>query len=417
MLQDPTLLQKIVLTLALGSLIGIERESRSGKHELVYGVRTFSLISLFGLISGYFSFTLHTPWFAIVGLATTFAISICGYLVKVKLAKRIGMTTAVAFIITFLLGLVCYYDTYPYFFTVTLGILTGFILVVKEYSRKFTRMVLVKEVRSAIIFALLTFIILPVLPDYPVDPLGLFNPHLVWLMVVFILGISFLSYVGMRLYGAKRGIGLAGLFGGFISSTAVSSSMAVKVKKNKKLLKEASFAVLIASSTMFLRSLIVGWVVNSNVGITLLVPQTTMALIGYGLALSLWKGVESRGKVEVEIGSPLDISPAIKFGAFFAIILAASKLSSIYLGHRGVYITSMIAGISDVDAITVSMATMGGVDIPIRVARNAIIIACLTNTVVKWFIVRTFGSKEMGKLVGKVFLTVMAVGSLLIFLL
>jgi len=399
------------------SIIGIERESRSGKHELVYGVRTFSLISLFGLISGYLSTLFQTPWFAITAFVISFAISLSGYLVKVKFAKRIGMTTAVAFIVTFLLGLICYYDTYPYFLTVTLGILTGFILVVKEYSRKFARKVLVKEVRSAIIFAILTFIILPVLPNYPIDPLGLFNPHLVWSMVVFILGISFLSYVGMRLYGIKKGIGLAGLFGGFISSTAVSSSMAAKVRKNRKLLEEASFAVLIASSTMFLRSLVVGWIINGNVGITLLLPQVAMALTGYGLAFYIWRTVTMKEKIEIEVGSPLDLDSAIKFGAFFAIILAASKLSSMYLGHSGVYITSIIAGISDVDAITISMATMGGVDIPIRVARNAIIIACLTNTVVKWFIVRTFGSKEMGKLVGKVFLTVMIIGSLLTFLL
>ena len=416
MLENIPLLQKILISLAIGSLIGIERESRS-KHELIAGVRTFSLISLFGLVCGLLSDMLNTNLFALFGVVLSVIISLSGYFAKVFISRKFGLTTNVAFVLTFVIGLLCYYDSYPYFATVTIGILLGFILVVKEYSRKFAKTVFVKEVRDALIFAMLTFIVLPVLPNYAIDPWGLFNPHLVWLMVVLILGISFLSYAGMRSIGPKRGIALSGLFGGFISSTAVSSSMAIKVKKNAKLLKEASLAVLIASSTMFLRSLVIGSLVNMSVGMKLLAPQLMMAIVGYLFALNLWKTAKRGKKVKVEIGSPLDMESAIKFGVFFAIVLAASKISSMYLGNAGVYITSMIAGISDVDAITISMATLGGSEIPILVARNAIIIACLTNTIVKWLIVRSFGTKEMGSLIGKRFLIISSLGVLFMFLL
>lgn len=196
-------------------------------------------------------------------------------------------------------------------------------------------------------------------------------------------------------------------------STAVSVSMAETVRKNKKILYSAIFAVVIASSTMFLRTIAVSSIFNFEVGLRLFLPLAILASSGYLLSFRTWKDTLNE-KIDFSIGSPLALKPALKFGVVFTIILFISNLVKNYFGSTGLYIVALIAGLADVDAITISYSSLAAFNLKLSplVAVNGIIIATLSNTFSKWVLVNWLGSRKMGLEVGKVFSVIIAIGLL-----
>ncbi|HLC39568.1 MAG TPA: DUF4010 domain-containing protein [archaeon] len=409
---------KIILSLALGALIGIERERR-GKGELVEGLRTFMLISLLGMLTVYFSIELLNSIlpvfiaFIFVGLLTT-----VGYYVKTKggKGKHIGMTTEIAFLVTFLIGLFVYFDAYPYFISVSLAILLTLILVSRESMHRFAKHVKEKEIWDAIIFAILTFIILPILPTKLVV-LGVdLNPFVIWLSIVFVLSISFAGYILMKVLGTRVGLGLTGLFGGLASSTAVAVSMAEKSRANKRIVYSAAFATIIASSTMFFRVVALATIINTEVALLLILPLGILGVVGYLMSYFMWKK-NSREQAKVEIGSPLALKSALQFGIFFTVILFFANLVRTYVGEIGIYLVSLFSGLVDLDAINISLSTLAISSITPAIAARGIILAALANTASKWFLTRWLGSRAMSNEVGKSFAVIITVGIVLLFIL
>ena len=410
MLTGPEIIEKVAISIAVGALIGIEREmSQRAKGELVAGVRTFSLISLFGLTSGIISDMIGTNLFIITSLVISAAVSLSGYFMKVRETKGIGLTTSVAFIVTFSIGVICYFEPRPLFITVSLGVITALILAVKEYTQKFAQQVAKKEVRDALIFALLAFVILPVLPDKAVDPFGALNPHLIWLTIILVLSVGFAGYAFVKIFGVKRGLTITGLFGGLASSMSVAVNMAENVRANGKILHSATFAVVIASSTMFLRVVAISAVINYRVGMSLLLPIASLALVGYLMSYFVWRSTKQETP-ELKIASPLSLVPALKFSVFFAAILLATQLTRIYLPNEAIFAVSFIAGLVDVDATTVSLSSLALTGLPVSTATNGIIIAVLSNTLSKWFVIRWLSNSKMSADVGKLFAVIIAVG-------
>jgi len=411
---DQEILKGLAIAVAIGALIGIEREtSQKEEEKIIMGVRTFTLTAIFGFLSAYLS-SLISPSLLLVALGSVVSFSLFGYYVKSSYLRRIGLTTSIAFILTFLIGAIAFFDSYPYLLTTSFGLIIGFVLVIKEYTRKFAKSVLIKEVRAAIIFGILTFIILPILPNQPVDPLNLFNPYLIWLSVVLVLMFSFMAYIGMKIYGA-RGVSIAGGLGGLISSTGVSFTMARKVKRDSSLLEPASFAVTLASSTMFLRVLAISSALNQILAFKISVPMILIGTIGYAFSTFFFKKVFRRKERSlVQIGSPLAIKTAVEFSLLFAAVLAISQLAIRYFGSSIILLISFLSGLVSLDAITITLATL---DLPTSLAAKGIVLACLSNTLFKWVLVSLLGSKEMGKKVSPVFLGLIGLSLFLFFLL
>jgi len=428
MIENFVLFQKIVLSLALGALVGIEREKR-GKGELPEGLRTFMLVCLFGVLSGFFSDVLNSNLPFLIAFFSVGALTALGYVAKTR-RGHFGLTTEMAFLTMFAIGVVIFFENYPYFLSISLGILLTFILIFKELMHRFARHLKIKEIRDAVIFAILTFIILPILPrdlnfignSLPMLPtdaveiLKTLDPFLIWLSLVLVLSISFAGYITIKIFGVKMGLVMTGLFGGLASSTAVSVSMAEKVKENKKILYSASFAVIIASSTMFLRAICVSSIINYNVGLILLIPFTIIAFGGYLLSYLSWRK-SLKEKTFLEIGSPLAFKPAIKFTMFFIAILLLSKLAQNYFGQAGIYLVAIIAGLVELDAINISLSSLALSSLSPFLAIEGIILACMSNTVSKWFLTRWFGTNKMAVEVGKVFVVLLALGFFMLFLL
>lgn len=410
-MQDFILLQKILLSLGIGILIGLERQRR-GKGELVAGVRTFTLVCLFGLVSAFISEIFGSNLPTLIAFFATCSLTVCAYVIRAMKTKFLGITTEIAFILTFLIGLLIYYDKYPYFLSVTMGILLTFILVSKESLHKFARGLKRKEIRDAVIFGMITFVILPILPNYTVDPFNALNPYLIWLSLVFVLSISFVGYIAMKIFGTKKGLALTGLFGGLASSTSVAIVMAENVRRDRKLLKSATFAVVVASTTMFLRTVVVSSFFNTTVALGLIVPLCLIATLGYSSSYFIWKKIK-KSKKTINIGSPLTLTPALKFALFFMLILLVSKLGKIYFGQMGIYFIALLAGLVEVDAITISLSSL--TNLQPTVAINGIIIACLANTFSKWFLVNWIGTRKISMEVGKIFAVLLLVGIAILF--
>jgi len=412
---DIVIFQKIIISILLGGLIGLERERDISKKSFA-GVRTFILVCLFGLFSTFISQEIIDNNFLIfISFAAVCSFTILNYFYRLR-SKSFGSTTEIAFIITFLLGLLIYFEGYPYFLSVSIAILLTFILIMREKLHLIASHISKIEIWSAIIFGIITFVLYPLMPNYGIDSFGVINPHLIWTTIIILLSISFTAYIAMKIFGTKKGLALTGLFGGLASSTGVALNMAESVKKNSKILYSGIFAVIIASSTMFLRIIVVSSLFNSNVALNLLIPFLVLGFSGYVLSYVILKK-SFKEKAQVSIQSPLSLMMAVKFAILFSFVLIISKIGQTYFGSTGIYATSLIGGLVDVDALAVSLSTLSLTSISPLVAAKGILIASLSNTFSKWLYIKILGTKKMSFEVGKIFSVLLIQGVLLLYFL
>ncbi|WP_238337908.1 MgtC/SapB family protein [Methanothermobacter sp. THM-1] len=400
-----------MIALAIGALMGIERERKIKRTEFA-GIRTFMLISLMGALSANLSgaFPLVFPA-ALLGLII---LILASYIVTTWDEGDVGLTGEVAAIIAFLLGALCF--SYDYRLAVILAIIVTAILALKRYIHVFVRKISEREMIDTLKFLMIAFVVLPLLPDAPMGPWGVFNPNRIWLMVVFISGISYAGYIAMKVIGPGRGLGATGVIGGLVSSTAVVTAMAGHVRESEFLMGPAVFAAVVASSMMFLRMLFEVAVINPSLLGFIAPPMIVMGGLGFLLGF-LFTRTPSDMESDIKIENPFSIKPALIFGALFMGILFISKSASIYLGRSGLLIAAMVSGVADVDAITVSLSVLAGAgSISSGTAAAAITIAGISNTLVKTGIAFLLGTKKFGKRVGMVFLAVIAAGVLTVFL-
>jgi uncharacterized membrane protein (DUF4010 family) len=410
------------IAIGLGALIGLEREfeiQRKNRPDIA-GLRTFVLMALFGAISGFLAMNVFDSNFLLITFAGLALLITVAYAMLSKSIKDriLGITTEVAAFATFILGVMCVvgYSLQA----VIVSIVVVIFLALKKPMHGFVKRIKLNEIYATLKFAVVTLLILPFLPNINYTPmdipilskiievapflstevakqLNVFNPFKIWLMVVFISGISFVGYILIRIIGAGKGLGMTGLLGGLVSSTAVTSSMSLESKKTTKIIFPFVLAVIIACSTMFIRVLIEVLVVNASL-LKYTVPILIMGIAGFLGAFFVWTKIKKEPSKEVEFKSPFTLAPALKFAVFFAFILFISKAGSIFLGAKGIYIAAFVSGLADVDAITLSMATLAGAgDISAAVAAIGITIAAMTNTIVKGGIVYLFGASDFRK--------------------
>ena len=408
------LILKFLISFAIGALIGTERERKQSKIKEFAGIRTFMLIAVFGTSSAFLS-TFY-PNFIIIAFLGFAAMVGLSYMMSTREIGDIGITTEVVALLTFILGALCFTDEGLQIVPIIAIIITT-LLAVKPSLHTFARKISQKEIINTLKFLIVAFVILPLLPDEAIGPLGVFNPYQIWLMVVFISGISFAGYILMKFIGAEKGISATGIVGGLVSSTAVTTAMAARVRESDFVLRAAVFATVVASSMMFLRVLFEVVVINPSLTPLLIVPMLSMGLLGIVLGFLAWKMTKVREVGEdLKLKNPFSLKPALIFGLLFLVILFVSEIANIYFGSSGIYITSIISGIADVDAITISMAILARDTISPEVAVTAITLAAISNTIVKFFIAMFFGTRKFGYLIGVIFAVIITVGLTAVFL-
>lgn len=419
-------LLSILSALALAGLIGAERElmeidRKKKKHEKKSfgGIRTHMLLALLGSISVIFAQATNAPL-----LLTTFiligAIFCIHYSYKLFVLKSPGLTSTITGLLTFFLGVLCAIGEGT--IAVMIGILITALLVSKRYVYTVLEKIDRKELYNTLKFAVILFVVLPLLPTEAIDPWGVINLREIWYVVVLISGISYVGYVASKIVGTKKGILLSGILGGLASSTAVTSSMAAQSKQHTSIVNPFVVATVVASSMMFFRVLFWVYSFNAQLVYTLLIPILSMGItsaivVGFLMLTKHKHTKESTPDPESPtLESPFQILPALKFGFFFVFVTALSTIAMRYLGEGGTYLVSLISGFADVDAITVSLSnqTLSGSIAP-GIAAKGIIIAMMTNTLVKLVLAKLFGGKAFGNKVMISFLIILGAGGISLF--
>ncbi|HKL19283.1 MAG TPA: MgtC/SapB family protein [Halalkalibaculum sp.] len=394
-------LVQILASLAVGLLIGIER-GWSGRKEdegdRVAGLRTFSLIGLLGGVWAQLSAIIEI-WILVVAFAAVVAMIISSHVIGTRETEDIGVTTEFAMMLAFSLGAWAAFGYYIYAFSATAIVVT--LLGIKPILHKWVSNLQTEEIYSGIKLLLISLVLLPLLPNQGYGPWQSLNPYWIWWMVVLISGISFVGYFAIKYAGNKIGTLLTAFTGGLASSTAVTLSMAqfAKQQKHKTLFMGG---VVIASSIMFIRVLIEVAIVNISLMHQLWLPILVMfagLLIG-GIWLWFSDG-DSESEPEIELKNPFNLPTALKFGALLGAVMLLAAAAKEWLGDQGIYLLSLVSGLADVDAITLSLARLVLDDLNASVASMGIIIASATNTLVKGFLFAFFvGIKQSLRLMG-----------------
>lgn len=413
--------QPFLVSLMLGALLGFERgfsfKTREEGEDIFAGIRTFSLIALFGCLAAFLDKNLYHG-ILVVSFGALAALTVVSYFVSFYRYNDRGITTEISIFICFSIGVIVYMG----FFTIAafITILVAVMLYLKETLEKMTRRIESDDIRAVLKFALITFVVLPLLdPRFAVTlndieflrmsvpdtyrelmNIELINPHTVWLMVVLISGIGFTGYVAIKMLGSRKGTGLTGFLGGLVSSTATTMTFSRRSREEEQLSLSFSLAIILACSVMFPRVLVEVLVINPRLLPTLVIPIGMMAAGGFIVSMIIWKRTEKETTEEVPLKNPFNIMPAVKFGLFYALIVLITKLASAFAGDSGMYIVSVISGLTDVDAITLTMSQISRQD-PSKLgqATVAITLAAFSNTMMKAALAFFLGSSGLKKIV------------------
>ncbi len=431
---DVALVQKFLLALAIGALVGIEREKHksAGQHSGFAGLRTFILLAQLGAISAWLSLFLQSPAVFISTVLAVSAIVLASYVFKQRLlnsssitehdvtlnqvsmhqlpgndsarvahgelaSSRLGLTSEFSAITVCLLGGAVMFGFAE--LAVALAILTSAVLTFKQPLHGLVSKIDSTDLYAGLKLLLATFIVLPLLPDRAIDPWQALNPFKLWLLVILISGLSLLGYLAVRLLGQARGTAVAGLTGGLVSSTAVSLSFAKQSKQEPDRQAGDMFAagILLAWLVMVLRVLAMVALLYLPLFATLWLPLGVMGVVTAIFAgYFYWQGSNRTPlqQRQVPLTNPFSLWAASQFALLFAAILLAVKLTEHYASSQGLYILAAIAGATDVDAITLSMTEFARQN-DFMLASGAIAIAALSNTLVKCGMVVLTGSRPL----------------------
>ena len=411
-----TLFYRFGVALFIGLLVGLQREFSYDEEakpdkKTFAGVRTFTLMALSGCTAAFVAQLLESSWVFMGILVVLGGLVGISYFVSASRGET-GITTEVSAVLIVLAGALAFWDEMA--LAVALGVVTAALLSLKVELHRFVERINREDVIATLKFAIITAIVLPVLPNqsfWPA-PFDVLNPYKIWLMVVLISGISFLGYVLVKVVGAQRGVGLTGLLGGLVSSTAVTLSFSQRSQKNAQLAKPFALAITIAWTVMFVRILVVVGALSLPLLQVVWLPITAAGAAGliYGAYLYFAPRVDEEAE-EVSVTNPFELGPAVTFGLLYGLILLVSRAAQMYFGDTGVYISSILSGLADVDAITLSMTELTSQGtLTLETAARAITFAAMSNTVVKGSIVLSSGSPSLRRVFLPGFLLILVTG-------
>ncbi|HTN51491.1 MAG TPA: MgtC/SapB family protein [Anaeromyxobacter sp.] len=393
---------------AAGLLIGLERERSAPEvrreGSFLGGARTHPLLALAGGVA-----TLAARQVGAVAVAVPFlglvALLVIGYAGDVVRDRTRGITSEAAFLLSFLLGVLSATEglieplSAKIFVVSAVAVLATFLLSAKPMLHPLVRRVSPEDALATLEFLIVAVVVLPLLPDRTYGPLDVLNPFQIGAMVVLISALSFCGFAAMRLLGPERGMGLTGLVGGLASSTAVTLAMSGRAREHPALSDSFALAVMLASTVMFLRVLVIVALVNPGLAGPLLLPLLAGAGAAGLASLLLWRRSRrpAREAGPVEVTNPFELGKALRFALLFAVVLLGATAATRYLGTAGTYAAGLLAGTTDVDAITLSMAKLGGTAVDARVAVTTVFLGVASNTLVKGGMAGVVGGWAFGR--------------------
>lgn len=417
-------LPQFLTSLAIGLLIGLERERNPSAKA---GLRTFALVAVFGTLCGLLSTKLGSPWPLVTGLLATAGMIVAAYvsnpyghgritdserrlapspgpLTKGDAARDIrvydddpGTTTVIALLLCFGLGAMIWLGLSKLAVMLAIGVTA--LLYFKPELRGFSQNMTRRDLVAVLQFAVLTFIVLPILPDHDYGPYHAFNPHQAWLMVVLISGISLTGYAALHVVGTRYGAPLLGFLGGLVSSTATTLIYAKHGKSNQAMTSLAASVIVIASMVVLIRLMMVSAAVAYGALPSLLPVLLSGLVCGLAVALYNWRKMDKATELFVpKTSNPAELHTAIGSGLVYVIVLLGAAWMEDIAGSRGLYAVALVSGLTDVDAITLSSLRLFNLgQLNEHQTVTAITLAYLANLAFKFGMVVLIGGRVLAR--------------------
>ncbi|MDD4912236.1 MAG: MgtC/SapB family protein [Sideroxydans sp.] len=387
-------LPQFLTSLSIGLLIGMERERNPSAKA---GLRTFALVSILGTLIALIAEKIGAPWLLIAGLLAIAGMIITSYIHSPTENNDPGTTTVTALLIAYALGVLVWIGYSK--LAVILAIATTTLLYFKPELQGITQRLTRRDLVSILQFSVLTFVILPILPNQSYGPYGFFNPYQAWMMVVLISGLSLAGYVALRITGQRYGAPLLGFLGGLVSSTATTLLYAKHSKLNDGMLRLSAVVILIASQVVLVRLIVVSGIISPAI-VMQLAPVMGLGLL-FGLVATAynWKRLQNIGELPMpETSNPTEIHAALGFGVLFVIVLLCAAWLTDIAGSGGLYVVAIISGLTDVDAIALSSLRLFQIEkLTSEQAVISICLAFLANMLFKFGMAASIGGVVLAK--------------------
>ncbi|HRH98257.1 MAG TPA: DUF4010 domain-containing protein [Prosthecobacter sp.] len=387
------LLQSLATALGLGLLVGLQRE---WEQNPVAGIRTFALVSLFGALCGIMGIA-YSGWVIASAFIAFASMVILGNVSRLRDKQPdTGLTTEMAMLVMFAVGVITVHG-HRMIAVVTAGTVMV-LLQSKKPLHNMVRRIGEDDLREIARLVLAGLVILPALPNREMGYLGVLNPFAIWLMVVLIVGISLAAYLAQKFLGGAKGVALAGLFGGLISSTATTASLARRSHDRGACGISLAAIALIASAIVFVR-------VMAEVSIA--APAHLKEMLPPLLAMMFWFGLvaamahriaEKKGTHVADESPPSELKSAVLFGLLYAVVLIAVAAAREHYGHSGLYLAAALSGLTDMDAITLSTSSLvSTAHLEPGIAWRMILVGGMANVVFKMGLATVLGARAFLK--------------------
>jgi len=385
-------LPQFLTSLAIGLLIGLERERNPSARA---GLRTFALVAVFGTLMALLSSKTGSPWLLIAGILAVAGMITASYFNNHE--EDPGTTTVIALLLCYGLGAMIWYGQAKLAVMLAIGVTA--LLYFKPELRGFSQKLARRDLVAVLQFSVLTFIVLPILPNQDYGPYQAFNPYHAWLMVVLISGISLAGYAALQVAGTRYGAPLLGFFGGIVSSTATTLIYAKQGKLNPAMSYLAASVILIASLVVLMRLMILSAVVAYGALPTLFPVLAGGLVFGLVVALYNWRRMDKAGELFMpETSNPAELHTAIGFGLLYVAVLLGAAWMKDIAGSQGLYIVALVSGLTDVDAITLSSLRLFNLgQLSAHQTVTAIAIAYLSNLAFKFGLVIFLGGRTLAR--------------------
>lgn len=400
------LFEALAVSLLLGAFIGLERE-RAKERPL--GIRSFMLVAALGTSGAIIADRTGAPWvlpalFVVVG-----ALLITSH-VQLAQGGRKGLTTELAGLFTLAIGALVYIG--PMALAVALGVVTAALLHFKPELHALADRAGEREMVAMVQFGLVAFVVLPVLPNRCFGPYKVLNPYNIWLMVVLVAGINLASYLALKLVGTRAGGLTAGLLGGLVSSTATTYSFSHRVREHSALTESAALAIILATAVTVPRMAVLVGVAHPMLLRAAGLPLALVFAISVLPGLLLWRrACKQADEPAPEVHNPVQIGAAVLFGAIYALVTLALAAAQQGFGEAGTYAVSALAGLADVNAITLSTARLVATErLTTTTGADMIVIAYLANLLGKGVLAAIVGTPALARIVAPAFAFTFALG-------
>jgi uncharacterized membrane protein (DUF4010 family) len=397
-------LHAFAISLALGLMMGLERERRGGTNA---GLRTFALVGITGTATAMIAQLSASPWLLPVVAAGLVAMMISADHHRGDADETPDTTTTVALLLCFLFGALLWHGHHQ--LAIALALATTALLYFKAELHGATQRLTRQDIVSFLQFALITFVVLPVLPDQGYGPYGVLNPYTIWLMVVLTSGLSLAGYATLRLAPHAGAVPLLGLLGGMVSSTATTLVFARQARADPAHAGNAAVVITIANLVVLARITVLAAVV-APASLPALAPVLAAGLLaGAAPPLRQWLALRGSREPAPELDNPVNLRHALMFGAIFAAVLVVSAAFHERAGEMGVYAIAAISGLADMDAIAISTFKLltGGQLTPGQAA-IAVVIALAANMAFKASMVLAIAGRALAAKVALSFLATLA---------